>query len=59
MFIIYTPALIYYHRSPLWKLTLPLIGTLYLAMTGTSALRYWHGERTCWKDRRYESKTSS
>lgn len=59
MFFTYMPTLIYYQRSPLWGLTLPIIGTLYLAMTWTSALRYWQGERACWKDRRYESKTNS
>lgn len=56
MFFTYRPILIYYHRSPLWGLMLPVIGTLYLAMTWTSALRYWRGERAYWKDRRYESK---
>lgn len=59
MFITYLPTLIYYQRSPLWGLTLPIIGTMYLAMTWTSALRYWRGERACWKDRRYESKTNN
>ncbi len=56
MFITYMPTLIYYQCSPLWGFALPIIGTLYLAMTWTSALRYWRGERACWKDRRYESK---
>jgi hypothetical protein len=59
MFFTYTPTLIYYRRSPLWGFALPIIGTLYLAMTWTSALRYWRGERACWKDRRYESKTNN
>lgn len=59
MFFTYTPTLIYYQRSPLWSFALPIIGTLYLAMTWTSALRYWRGERACWKDRRYESKTNN
>lgn len=59
MFITYMPTLIYYQRSPLWSLALPVIGTLYLGMTWTSALRYWRGERACWKDRRYESNTSN
>jgi hopene-associated glycosyltransferase HpnB len=56
MLITYFPTLIYYRRSLLWGLTLPIAGTLYLAMTWTSAFRYWQGERACWKDRRYESK---
>ncbi|WP_297325529.1 glycosyltransferase [Nitrosomonas sp.] len=59
MFITYMPTLIYYQRSPLWGLALPIIGTLYLAMTWTSALRYWRGERACWKDRRYESRINN
>ena len=59
MFITYMPTLIYYQRSPLWSLALPVIGTLYLGMTWTSALRYWRGERDCWKDRRYESNTNN
>ncbi|MBY0484998.1 glycosyltransferase [Nitrosomonas sp.] len=59
MFITYMPTLIYYQRSPLWSLALPVIGTLYLGMTWTSALRYWRGERACWKDRRYESNTNN
>ncbi len=58
MLLSYLPTLIYYQRSPLWGFTLPIIGTLYLAMTWTSALRYWRGERASWKDRRYESKTN-
>ena len=58
MFFTYIPTLIYYHRSPLWSLALPVIGTLYLAMTWTSALRYWRGERARWKDRHYESKAN-
>lgn len=58
MFSAYLPTLTYYQRSPLWGFTLPVIGTLYLAMTWTSARRYWRGERASWKDRRYESKTN-
>jgi len=59
MFVTYMPTLIYYQRSPLWVLALPLIGTLYLAMTWASALRYWRGERARWKGRRYENKTNN
>ena len=57
MLLTYSPTLIYYRRSLLWGLSLPIIGTLYLAMTWTSARRYWQGERASWKDRRYESNT--
>ncbi|WP_292915972.1 glycosyltransferase [Nitrosomonas sp.] len=59
MFFTYLPTLSYYQRSPFWCFGLPIIGTLYLAMTWTSALRYWRGERASWKDRRYESKTTN
>ena len=47
----YLPTLRYYGLSPLWALTLPLTGTLYLAMTLDSARRYHHGVRARWKDR--------
>jgi hypothetical protein len=57
MFYAYKPTLKYYHRSPLWTFALPFTGALYLAMTWTSAIRYWRGERARWKDRHYESKT--
>lgn len=59
MFFTYMPTLIYYQRSPLWGFALPVIGTLYLAMTWISALRYWRGERACWKGRSYESNTNN
>lgn len=49
----YVPTLIYYRRHPAWALTMPLIAGLYLAMTWTSALRYWRGERSRWKNRVY------
>lgn len=49
----FVPTLRYYGRSPLWALLLPLIATLYLLMTWTSALRYWRGRRSEWKGRVY------
>jgi hypothetical protein len=49
----YLPTVHYYHRSPLWALGLPVIGTLYLLMTWSSAIRYWRGRRSEWKGRRY------
>ncbi len=55
MLFAYVPTLIYYQRSPLWVISLPVIGALYLAMTWTSALRYWRGKRASWKNRQYES----
>lgn len=56
MIVSYLPTLRFYGLGSGWALALPLIGTLYLAMTWSSALRYWHGQRCRWKDRVY-SKT--
>ncbi len=50
----YVPTLRYYGRSPFWAVALPLIGTLYLAMTWSSAIDYWRGRRTAWKGRVYD-----
>ncbi|MDN5850121.1 MAG: glycosyltransferase [Nitrococcus sp.] len=49
----YVPTLRYYRLSPFWALLLPLIATLYLAMTWTSAVRCWRGVRSRWKGRSY------
>lgn len=49
----YLPTLRYYGLSRWWAAALPIIGVLYLAMTWTSALRYWRGRRSQWKDRVY------
>jgi hopene-associated glycosyltransferase HpnB len=56
MMLSYLPTLRFYSRSPAWALAMPLIGSLYLAMTWTSAVRYWRGCRAHWKNRTY-SKT--
>ncbi|MCX8048681.1 MAG: glycosyltransferase [Methylohalobius sp.] len=53
MVLSYSPILSFYRLSPLWGLTLPVIGTLYLLMTWHSALRYLRGERSRWKGRVY------
>jgi hopene-associated glycosyltransferase HpnB len=49
----YWPSLRYYGRASLWALALPIIAVIYLAMTWTSALRYWRGDRSRWKNRVY------
>ncbi|MDT8406000.1 MAG: glycosyltransferase [Methylococcales bacterium] len=49
----YLPVLRYYQKSSLWALTLPPTALLYLAMTWSSAWRFWRGERSQWKGRRY------
>jgi len=54
MFLTYVPILRFYHRSLAWGFALPLIAALFLAMTWTSAIRYWRGERSRWKGRIYQ-----
>jgi hopene-associated glycosyltransferase HpnB len=56
MFLTYVPILGFYRRSWAWAFCLPLIATLFLAMTWTSAVRYWRGERTRWKGRIYRRR---
>ena len=53
MLLTYMPIVRFYRRSWAWALGLPLIAALFLAMTWTSAIRYWRGERTRWKGRSY------
>jgi hopene-associated glycosyltransferase HpnB len=50
----YLPTLLYYRRSLLWAAALPLIATLYLIITWSSAIDYWRGRRTIWKGRIYD-----
>jgi hypothetical protein len=40
--------------SACWALLLPITAALLLAMTWTSAIRYYHGERSNWKGRSYQ-----
>lgn len=54
MGLTYLPTVQFYALSPIWILSLPLAACLFLAMTWTSAIRYWRGERARWKDRIYE-----
>ncbi len=53
MFGSYWPTLRYYGRTAAWAPLLPAIAAFYLAMAWTSALRYWRGERSRWKNRVY------
>jgi hopene-associated glycosyltransferase HpnB len=55
----YLPTLRFYRLSPLWSLTLPFTGTLYLAMTINSAWRYYRGVRSTWRGRVYSSSPGS
>jgi len=54
MVMIYSPILRFYALNPAWGFALPLIASLYLLMTWTSAIRYWKGERSRWKGRVYQ-----
>jgi hopene-associated glycosyltransferase HpnB len=49
----YQPTLKFYHQSRVWAFALPLIATLYLAMTWSSAIRFWTGAGSPWKGRFY------
>jgi hopene-associated glycosyltransferase HpnB len=49
----FVPTLLRYRRNPLWSLTLPLIALFYMAATAGSALAYWFGSGTQWKNRAY------
>ncbi len=53
MILSYVPTLRFYGRAPAWAITLPAIGLLYLLMTWASAVRYWRGDRSRWKNRTY------
>jgi len=59
MFLTYVPILRFYDRSWAWTLVLPLVTALFLAMTWTSAIRYWRGERTRWKGRVYPCRAAT
>jgi len=50
----YLPTLKFYGLSRRWGVSLPLIATLYLAMTWSSAIRFWFGEGSNWKGRFYK-----
>jgi hopene-associated glycosyltransferase HpnB len=49
----YVPVLRYYGLSAWRAPTLPFVAGLFLAMTWSSALRYWRGTRSSWKGRIY------
>lgn len=56
MVLTYLPILRFYGRSPAWALGLPLTAGFFLAMTWSSAVRYWRGERSRWKGRVYQRR---
>lgn len=57
MMLTYIPTLRFYTIPKWWALTMPLIGSLYLAMMWTSAFRYLKGKRSEWKGRVYGARS--
>ena len=57
MYISYVPVLRYYDLNPLIGVTLPFVASLYLAMTWSSAVRYYLGVGAAWKGRKYINKS--
>lgn len=55
----YWPVVSFYRLPAWWTLTLPFTAALFLAMTWSSALRYWQGTRASWKARDYETAAPS
>ncbi len=53
LILTYLPTLRFYGQSKGWAVVLPLIATLYLAMTWSSAIRFWIGAGPHWKGRYY------
>ena len=53
MMLSFAPSVLLLELSLAWVATLPLAALAYLAMTWTSAVRYWRGERTRWRGRHY------
>jgi hopene-associated glycosyltransferase HpnB len=49
----YLPVVRFYRQTPFLVITLPLVASLYLLMTWSSAIRYWRGHRSRWKGRTY------
>ncbi|MCP4579760.1 MAG: glycosyltransferase [Deltaproteobacteria bacterium] len=56
MMLGYIPTLKFYRLSWKWAFFMPLIGLLFLAMTWTSAIRFWQGKGAEWKGRAYGEK---
>jgi len=54
LFICYYPTVRFYRLNPLWTFLHPFAGTLYMAMTWSSAFRYASGRRSEWKGRTYD-----
>jgi hopene-associated glycosyltransferase HpnB len=53
MWAAYLPVVRFYRQSPFLVITLPVVASLYLLMTWSSAIQYWRGQRSIWKGRSY------
>ena len=53
MWVAYFPVVRFYRQTPFLVITLPVVASLYLLMTWSSAVRYWRGQRSIWKGRSY------
>ncbi len=49
----FLPTLKFYGRPRISSMAMPLVGIFYLAMTWTSAVRFWLGKGSEWKGRSY------
>lgn len=54
----FLPTIRFYNLPVAWVLTLPIAAGLFLAMTWTSAYRYFRGERSRWKNRSYARESN-
>ncbi len=52
----YLPTLRFYRMPGWWALAMPMIGSLFMAMTWTSAVRHWLGKGSLWKGRAYSKE---
>jgi len=53
MWAAYLPVVRFYRQTSFLMITLPVVASLYLLMTWSSAVRCWRGHRSMWKGRSY------
>lgn len=59
MAVAFQPTLRRYRRSPIWGLALPAIALFYLSATVGSAVRFYGGHGSVWKDRTYPKHSAA
>jgi len=59
MVLCYMPTLRFYAMPWTWGLAMPVVGAMFLLMTWTSAVGYWRGRRSSWKQRDYATRQSA